>query len=224
MAAHLGEEVGLIDVAGGVAGAAAGIEAAAGELGCDLLILADVGGDVLARGDEPGLASPLCDAVMVAAAARLAGRRPALLAVAGPGCDGELTADGGPRAASPSWPRAAAWIGTFSVTPRIADELDAADGAGAHRGQPADRRAAHAARWAHAPIRARPAHASSWQPLGAMVFVFDPLARMAAGRFPWPTRSPAPAASRRAATPWPPCGIHTELDYERGRAGAGTGA
>ena len=51
----------------------------------------DVGGDVLARGDEQGLASPLCDAVMVAGALRVAGRVKSLLAVIGPGCDGELT-------------------------------------------------------------------------------------------------------------------------------------
>src|SRR5207249_4753505 len=66
MAAHLGTETVLIDVSGGVAGAAAGIEAALGELGCDLLVCLDVGGDVLAKGDEAELASPLCDAVMVA--------------------------------------------------------------------------------------------------------------------------------------------------------------
>ena len=53
MAEHLGEETVLIDVAGGVASAAAGMEAAAAELDCDLVILADVGGDVLATGTSP---------------------------------------------------------------------------------------------------------------------------------------------------------------------------
>ena len=51
-----------------------------------------MGGDALAHGDEPGLGSPLCDAVMLAAADRMAaGGRPVLGAVFGIGCDGELT-------------------------------------------------------------------------------------------------------------------------------------
>src|SRR5947208_2294729 len=61
MAAHRGEPTALIDVCGGPRGAAAGIAAAAEELGCDLAVVVDVGGDVLAHGDEPELASPLCD-------------------------------------------------------------------------------------------------------------------------------------------------------------------
>ena len=52
----------------------------------------DVGGDVLARGDEPGLRSPLCDAVMLAAAGRMsAAGHPVLGGVFGIGCDGELS-------------------------------------------------------------------------------------------------------------------------------------
>lgn len=84
----------LIDPLGGPRGAAAGIDAAADHLGCDLVVLLDVGGDVLAHGDEPGLASPLADAVLLAAAPRLeaAGRRP-LGVIFGAGCDGELTPD-----------------------------------------------------------------------------------------------------------------------------------
>ena len=51
--------------------------------------LFDVGGDVLATGSEPGLRSPLCDAMTLAATAQLTGE-PRVL-VAGPGLDGELT-------------------------------------------------------------------------------------------------------------------------------------
>ena len=84
----------------------------------------DVGGDVLARGDEEGLASPLCDAVMVAAALRAVLPR-ALLAVIGPGCDGELTqAEVAGRVAELA--RAGTWLGTWGLTPPIADELEAA--------------------------------------------------------------------------------------------------
>ena len=49
-----------------------GMAAAASELGVDLVVCVDVGGDVLGHGTEPGLASPLCDAVMLAAAAQAA--------------------------------------------------------------------------------------------------------------------------------------------------------
>jgi hypothetical protein len=71
---------------------AAGLAAAAQRFGCDLVVLLDVGGDVLAHGDEPGLASPLADAVLLAAAPAVeaAGLR-VIGAVFGAGCDGELT-------------------------------------------------------------------------------------------------------------------------------------
>jgi hypothetical protein len=95
MAELLGEETVLVDVNHGPAAIAAGLGEAASALGCDLVVFVDVGGDVLAHGDEPGLASPLCDAVMLAAAVRMAERPvPRVLgAVFGIGCDGELTPD-----------------------------------------------------------------------------------------------------------------------------------
>lgn len=92
MARHLGEPVLLLDPGGGPAAVAAGLAAAAAELDCDLVVLVDVGGDVLAHGDETGLRSPLADAVCLAAApALMAAGLPVLLAVFGAGCDGELT-------------------------------------------------------------------------------------------------------------------------------------
>jgi hypothetical protein len=92
MARHLGEPVLLLDPTGGPAAVADGLAGAARELGCDRVVLVDVGGDALAHGDEAGLASPLADAVCLAAAPALAeaGLQP-LLAVFGAGCDGELT-------------------------------------------------------------------------------------------------------------------------------------
>jgi hypothetical protein len=95
MAELLGEETVLVDVNHGPAAIAAGLREAADLLGCDVVVFVDVGGDVLAHGDEPGLASPLCDAVMLAAAVRMAERgAPKVLgAVFGIGCDGELTPD-----------------------------------------------------------------------------------------------------------------------------------
>jgi hypothetical protein len=94
MAQVLGERTLLIDVSGGPAAIASGLGVAIDRLGRDLVVFVDVGGDVLARGDEPGLRSPLCDALMLAAAVRLARTGAAVLAgVFGIGCDGELTAD-----------------------------------------------------------------------------------------------------------------------------------
>jgi hypothetical protein len=105
MAELLGEETVLLDATLGPAAIADGLGAAAAELGADLIVFVDVGGDALAHGDEPGLASPLCDALMIAAAAHLAKRSvcpgegleaaddavPVLGGIFGVGCDGELT-------------------------------------------------------------------------------------------------------------------------------------
>jgi ribulose-5-phosphate 4-epimerase/fuculose-1-phosphate aldolase len=93
VAGLLGEETVLVDPTPGPATIAAGLLAAMRHLDCDLAIFIDVGGDVLAFGDEPGLGSPLCDAVMLAAASRLQsmGGPPVLAGIFGVGCDGELT-------------------------------------------------------------------------------------------------------------------------------------
>ena len=93
MAELLGEETILVDANLGPSALADGLATAAEELGVDLIVFLDVGGDALAHGGEPGLASPLCDSVMLAAAARLAAASPVpiLGAVFGVGCDGELT-------------------------------------------------------------------------------------------------------------------------------------
>jgi hypothetical protein len=89
MAQFLGEPTVLVDPNPGPRAIAEGLEVAAARLGCDLIALLDVGGDVLAHGDEPGLASPLADATVLAAAPAL--RTPAIGIVFGAGCDGELT-------------------------------------------------------------------------------------------------------------------------------------
>jgi hypothetical protein len=94
MAEFLGRETVLVDVLAPPAAIAEGLHHAAAKLEADLVVYVDVGGDVLARGREPGLASPLCDAVMLAAAVHLERLgTPVLGAVFGPGCDGELTAE-----------------------------------------------------------------------------------------------------------------------------------
>ncbi|MBV8431641.1 MAG: DUF1152 domain-containing protein [Solirubrobacterales bacterium] len=92
MAEFLGQPTLLVDISGGPAAIAAGLAEASQQLGADLVVFVDVGGDVLAQGDEPGLRSPMCDALMLAAAARL-GRlgHNVLGALFGVGCDAELT-------------------------------------------------------------------------------------------------------------------------------------
>jgi hypothetical protein len=92
VAEMLGVQTVLVDVTLGPRTIADGLAAAAQSMGCDLIVFLDVGGDALAHGDEPGLGSPLCDAVMLAAADLLAERDVAVLgALFGVGCDGELT-------------------------------------------------------------------------------------------------------------------------------------
>ena len=126
MAEFLEEDTVLVDVGGGPAAVAAGLAEAVSKLEADLVVFADVGGDVLAHGNEPGLGSPLCDAVMLAAAVRLerAGHE-VLGAIFGPGCDGELTlAEMSARLADVA--AAGGLAGARGLTPPIADRLDAA--------------------------------------------------------------------------------------------------
>jgi hypothetical protein len=94
MAQVLGERTVLVDVNDGPQTVADGLAFAADKLDRDLIVFVDVGGDLLAQGDEPGLRSPLCDALVLAAAARLSDAgRPVLAAIFGIGCDAELTPD-----------------------------------------------------------------------------------------------------------------------------------
>jgi hypothetical protein len=92
MAAFLDRPTLLVAIDDGPEAIAAGLAHALDELHADLLLFIDVGGDVLAQGHEPGLRSPLCDAIMLAAAHHLqSAGHPALLGIFGIGCDAELT-------------------------------------------------------------------------------------------------------------------------------------
>lgn len=126
MAALQGREILLVDINGGVKEAVEGIEAAIKEFQIDLLVGLDVGGDSLAQGHEPGLRSPLADSIMLAAYAQLENRGyRTLWAVFGYGSDGELNVDEIERAFS-QLAKAGAWLGTTSLTPKIAAELEEA--------------------------------------------------------------------------------------------------
>lgn len=124
MAELLGEETILVDVTRAPAEIAAGLATAATVLGCDLAVLVDVGGDALAHGDEDGLASPLCDAVMLSAGS-LIEEPPVLGGVFGPGCDGELTPDE-VLARVAEVAAAGGLAGIAGLTPRVVERLDAA--------------------------------------------------------------------------------------------------
>ncbi|EMA46059.1 DUF1152 domain-containing protein [Halococcus saccharolyticus] len=116
------EEVLLIDIGGGARGVAKGLDDACDQLDIDLVVGTDAGGDVLAAGDEPGIKSPLTDAVMLSVLDLL--NVDTCLGMYGYGSDGELTLDeitaGIGRAA-----RRDGLLGAWGLTPRIVDELDA---------------------------------------------------------------------------------------------------
>jgi hypothetical protein len=173
MARHLGEPVLLLDPGGGPAPVARGLAHAARELGCDVVVLVDVGGDVLAHGDEPGLASPLADAVCLAAApALLDAGCSTLLAVFGAGCDGELTpAEVLERVAEVA--RAGGHIGTWGPGP---DEVARIAAAVAEIPTEASAMALRCARGETGVTSIRRGRRSvELTPAGGLVFFFDPL-------------------------------------------------
>ncbi|MFC6764637.1 DUF1152 domain-containing protein [Natrinema soli] len=121
VARHYTDDVVLINIGGGAQGVTTGIDDACDQLDIDLVVGTDAGGDVLAAGDEPGIKSPLTDAVMLAALSSL--ETDACLGMYGYGSDGELTldeiTDGIARAAQQD-----GLLGAWGLTPRIVDELE----------------------------------------------------------------------------------------------------
>ena len=215
MARVLGESTVLVDLNPGPRAVGAGLAGAAAHLGCDLIALVDVGGDVLAHGTEPGLASPLCDAVLLAAAAHVDAAIPVIGAIFGPGCDGELTPEEVLERVA-ELAAAGAVLGAWGITPADADALEAAV---AEVPTEASAQAVASARGAYGlgEIRQGRRHVPR-SPLGAVTFFFDargalraaaPLAQavLDAGDL-------AEADARLAAL-----GIRTELAYERDAAG-----
>lgn len=126
MAEFIGQEVLLVDINGGVKGVLDGLETAMKTLHADLLVGIDVGGDSLAKGDEPGLRSPLADSVMLAAMAELERRgRRVIWGVFGYGSDGELSTEEIEFALS-KIAAAGGLLGAWGLTPKIAAELEEA--------------------------------------------------------------------------------------------------
>ena len=216
MAALLGDETVLVDATLGPAELADGIEAAARELGADLLVFVDVGGDALAHGHEPGLASPLCDALLLAAAARLEARAglPALGAVFGIGCDGELTpAEVLARIAELG--EAGALAGARGLTPPVASRLDDAVEAVPTEAS-AQALRCFRGELGEATIR-RGRRSVQLSPVGALTFFFDPVAALGSA-----ARLAAAVTDARdlehANEILHGLDVYTELDYERDAA------
>ena len=218
IADFIGTRTSLIDIPRGAAGASTGIAAAMQRLECDLLVGVDVGGDVLGHGDEEGLASPLCDAVMVSAMLDAAGEGDALLAVIGAGGDGELTpAQVLERVAALG--RARAWLGTWGMPPGVAAELERA----AERvPTEASLMVARCARGETGvvPIRGGRRHVELG-PVGALAFFFDPVAALEG--LPLARAVEGSESINAARDALAALGVRTELDYERDRAAGSQG-
>ncbi|HVL95347.1 MAG TPA: DUF1152 domain-containing protein [Solirubrobacteraceae bacterium] len=214
MARVLGEPVVLVDPHGGPRAVAAGLDAAAERLRCDLVALVDVGGDVLGHGDEPGLASPLCDAVMLAASAHM--RTRTVGAVFGPGCDGELTPDEVlERVAEVA--RAGGLLGAWGLTPDVTTRLEAVVQTVPTEASAQALRCARGEYGASA-IRGgrRPVQLS---PVGAVTFFFDPAAAMASAARLATAVAEAGSLEEAQAT-LAARGVRTELQWERDAAAA----
>lgn len=91
LAAELPHTFALLDPHHGAQGITRQLEELIRHLAPESIDLLDVGGDILAQGDEPTLRSPLGDALTLAACCRL--DTPVRLLIAGPGLDGEIPAD-----------------------------------------------------------------------------------------------------------------------------------
>jgi len=212
MAELLGEPTVLVDPGVGPARVARGLERAGAELGVDLFVFVDVGGDVLAAGGEPGLASPLCDAVMLAAAARLQRSGAAVVgAVFGPGCDGELTIEEllGRLALL------AAAGGLLAVEAMNAAATEVVERAAASIPTEASAQAVRCARGEVGTTTIRSGRRTvHLTPFGATTIYMDPALAVGSAaplaRAVDDARDLEEAQSRLSAL-----GIHTELDYER---------
>jgi hypothetical protein len=217
MASHLGQDTLLVDVHGGPRAVASSLAVAAQMLEADLVLGVDVGGDVLADGSEPGLASPLCDSVMLSALAHLEqdGLK-ALGAVFGPCCDGELTIDEllgriAVMAASGSL------VGVAGMPPEVTDELEEVVQ------QVPTEASAQAIRCARGEVGVttirRGRREVMLSPIGALTFYFEPTGAVA--NVAPLARAVEDASSLEEANDLlHAVHVRTELDYERQMLGA----
>lgn len=211
VAAHYGERVALVDPSGGAAGLRDGLAAACDALDVDLVVGTDSGGDALAAGDEPGLRSPLADAVSLAALASM--DRPTCLGMFGYGSDGELSLaeidDGIGRAAARD-----GLLGAWGLTPPVVEELE---GLLARANTEASRLPVEAARGEVGERAIRGGTRTlRMTPAGTVTFYLDPAAVAATSRVAeLVAGTPSLAAANEALES---AGYDTELGFERERA------
>jgi hypothetical protein len=206
-----GERTVLVDPNPGPQAIAAGLDDAAERLGCGRIVLLDVGGDVLAHGDEHGLASPLADAVLLACALFL--RTPCVGAVFGAGCDGELT---------PTEVRARLdEVGTLGEGSLSAQQLDRLEPIAVQVPTEASAMALRCARGERGRVPIRQGRRSvELTELGGVIAWFDPLRAIAtAARLAAAVRDARSLEEADAILE--ARGIRTELAYEREMAAAG---
>ena len=225
MATHLGRPVLLLDITRGPRALATGLGEAASELGCDAVVLIDVGGDALAHGDEPGLASPLCDAIVLSAGmilARSAERgapdtassAAVIAGIYGPGCDGELTPDEILERIA-ELQSAEALLGAWGLTPEACELVESAAEVVPTEASLMAVRCARGERGT-ATIRSGQRKVEL-TPLGGLTFFFDPLAA-ANSALPLATAVSPAASLDEAHDALLAMGISTELELERARA------
>lgn len=212
LAGMLGVQTVLADVNVGPVRLAESLAEAGAKMNVDAYVFVDVGGDALAHGDEPGLASPLCDAVMLAAADRMAAAgHPVLGGVFGAGCDGELTpAEVLHRIAEVG--AAGGLQGAASITPEVAGLL-----ADAIEAVPTEA-SAQALRCFHGEVGTTDIRSGRRQvqltPIGAITFFFDvPAALRSAARLALAVRDAGDLEAANEALK--ALGVRTELDWER---------
>ena len=215
MAEFLGQNTVLVDPNPGPAAIAASLETAAGAVGADLLLFLDVGGDAIAHGDEPGLGSPLCDALLLAAAGRLAaGSVPVLGGVFGIGCDGELT----PREVDARLAEIAAaggLAGARGLTEPVAARLE---GAIERVPTEASALAVRAFRGATGPTPIRGGRRTVELTMAAAMTVYFDVPRAIASAARLPGMVDAAATLDEANEAMHANGVRTELDFERENA------
>ena len=217
MADFLGQPTVLIDINAGPSAVAAGLAEAIAALKCDLMVLVDVGGDVIAHGDEPGLRSPLADAVMLAAGGRLStSGQPVLLGIFGIGCDAELTPDE-VLAQLARVAEAGGLCGARGLTGPVAERMEASMELVSTE---ASAQAVRAFRGASGTSTIRGGTRTlELSPIAAMTFYLDvDITINSAGRL---ARAVTDAGSLEEANDaLNALGVSTELDYERDAAGA----
>ena len=211
MARYLGERTVLVDPNVGPARVAAGLADACAQLSCDALLLVDVGGDVLAHGEEPGLASPLADSILLSAARHLPSELTVAAAVFGAGCDGELT----PAEVSERLAEVAAHGGMLGAWGLDVPAIERLEAAVEQVPTEASAMALRCARGATGTATIRGGRRTvPLTPLGGLTFYLDPLvaidsaARLADAVADAPDLATANAILHRL-------GVRSELDYEQ---------